>query len=117
MRENKLNGFPFKEFEKIGIKAHNLYRYARQGDTEKEILKKAFKLKYGSIEEVNNSFYKYYGLKLMKLSELKLYQKVDYIKIVKKEYYKAGKLFGLSENGLDDNWVDMASKYIVERGH
>lgn len=110
---NKLNGFPFKEFEDIGIKVHNLYRYARSGNSEQEIIKKAFTNKYGPGGKLD-SFNNYYVEKITRCSQLRLHQRVDLLAKIKSEYYKAGILFGFNEFLLDCNWEYIVSSYFID---
>src|SRR5690625_6038285 len=70
--QHKLNGFPYKEFERIGLDSQQLYRIKRKNQTikDKEILKIAFNQKYGELGTVEEKLFHYYVSKAIKIKYL-----------------------------------------------
>lgn len=104
-KEYKLNGYPFKEFEKVGINLNLLYNLSRKGFTEKQVLNKAFVYKYGKpIVSKRNQFLNYYTQHLVRASKFKPNDRIEELRDIREDFFESGILFGFKVYELGNLW-------------
>lgn len=114
-QEHKLNGFPYKEFERIGLDSQKLYRIKRKNKKikDKEVLKIVFNQKYGELGTVEEKLFHYYVSKAIKIKYLPLNVRVLKLTELKQKLYLTRQLFNISEKTLDNVWEEISKYYEV----
>lgn len=109
--ENKINGYPFREFESIGICSSKLYYLKSRTNSKRELNKKAFELKFGKGIDKEDTFLKHYKVQLHEISRNKLIDRAKKIRELREDFEKSAKYFNIKGNNNDRLWNIAMSFY------
>lgn len=114
--EHKLNGFPYKEFEKIGINKKDLYNLRRNNSyKDRKLLNITFNNHFGCSSKGTKKerLIFHYFSHIYKLNDYKHYQRAERLNQIRDHLYNTGRLFGISLRDIDDVWEELMNIHLV----
>lgn len=114
-REHRLNGYSYQDFESVGIPASKLYYQANRTKNEKDLLKKAFEIKYGkAYAGKRNSIVSYYLGIMRNIAKKPIWERAKLITKIKKDMYLSCQYFDIYINETDSMWEEIIAWYYKE---
>lgn len=114
--QHKLNGFPYLEFEKIGIDSKSIYNFRRNKQiSEKTVLKKTFDKHFGCPTKGSKKdrLVMYYFDKIYQIKTLPLVMRGEKLREVRNHLYKTGLLFDIPDSDVSVVWEELNNFYLV----
>lgn len=112
---HKLNGYPYIEFEKIGISQQALYRLKRENNdfTDRRLLNRAFNIKFGNKGIVEERMFKYYVSKAISIKLEKISKRIIYLEQLRDDLYDTCRLFNIETKIADAVWEEVNKYYLI----
>src|SRR5690554_2190523 len=107
-REHRLNGYSYQDFESVGIPASKLYYQANRTKNEKDLLKKAFEIKYGkAYAGKRNSIVSYYLGIMRNIAKKPIWERANLIRKTKNNMYLSCQYFNINLSEVDGMWEEI----------